>query len=398
MRRSLLLVAILCLVLLAGCAGTATPDLRETAVIDTATPPAAATATDVPAVAAATPTDTSAPTEAPAPTVAPPAASDTPAPASSDTPIPSETPAPAASSPYVVTAKSMNVRAGPGTDYQVIGGADAGQQYDCIGRNADGTWLQVSYAGAPAWMFAELVEAHDVEAVPVVEVAPPPATDTPVPAPPTNTPAPVAEAPAGDMAQVVDVVDGDTIKVNLAGQVYTVRYIGIDTPETVHPSKPVEWMGPEASAANRQIVEGQTVRLEKDVSEVDKYDRLLRYVWVGDLMVNAELVRLGYANSSTYPPDVKYQDLFLQLEREAREAGRGLWGEAPVPTAAPIAQPTAAPPASAGCPYIGNANTGKFHHAYCSSVGQMNPSNKVCLTSRDEAISRGFVPCKRCNP
>jgi micrococcal nuclease len=67
------------------------------------------------------------------------------------------------------------------------------------------------------------------------------------------------------------------------------------------------------------------VRLEKDISETDKYGRLLRYVYVGDLFVNAELVKLGYAQVATYPPDVKYQEYFLTLQREAEEAGRGLW-------------------------------------------------------------------------
>jgi micrococcal nuclease len=131
-------------------------------------------------------------------------------------------------------------------------------------------------------------------------------------------------------ARVVRVVDGDTIKVNLDGQVYSVRYIGIDTPETVHPDKPIEWMGPEASEANKRLVEGRTVYLEKDVSEVDQYGRLLRYVYLADgTFVNAELVRLGYAQVSTFPPDVRYQDLFLEKQREAREAERGLWGPEP---------------------------------------------------------------------
>ena len=126
-------------------------------------------------------------------------------------------------------------------------------------------------------------------------------------------------------AKVVRVVDGDTIQVDINGYLYKVRYIGIDTPETVHPTKPVEYFGKEASEKNRELVEGKTVLLEKDVSEVDKYGRLLRYVWVDDMMVNAELVRLGYAQVVTYPPDVKYQEYFVQLQREAQEGGLGLW-------------------------------------------------------------------------
>ena len=147
----------------------------------------------------------------------------------------------------------------------------------------------------------------------------------------TNTPTPAFERTE---AQVVQVVDGDTIKVEVEGTVYTVRYIGIDTPETVHPSKPVEWMGPEASEANKRLVEGQTVYLEEDVSETDRYGRLLCYVFLADgLFVNAELLRSGYAQVSTYPPDVRYQDLFLEMQQEAREAERGLWGATPAPNA-----------------------------------------------------------------
>jgi micrococcal nuclease len=93
-------------------------------------------------------------------------------------------------------------------------------------------------------------------------------------------------------AKVIRVIDGDTIE--LEGGV-KVRYIGIDTPETVHPSKPVQFMGKEASAFNRQLVEGKDVRLEYDVQRTDKYGRTLAYVYVGDTFVNAELVKQGYA-------------------------------------------------------------------------------------------------------
>lgn len=129
---------------------------------------------------------------------------------------------------------------------------------------------------------------------------------------------------------VIRVIDGDTIEIE-GGQ--KVRYIGIDTPETVHPSKSVQCYGKEAAEKNKSFVEGKRVRLEKDISETDKYDRLLRYVYlpagktgVDEIFVNKVLVQEGYAFSSTYPPDLKYQDVFLTTEKEAREAGRGLWG------------------------------------------------------------------------
>lgn len=124
---------------------------------------------------------------------------------------------------------------------------------------------------------------------------------------------------------VVRVVDGDTIHVRLADRVEKVRYIGVNAPELHHPTKGEEPGGREAAAVNRALTGDKHVRLELDVSARDRYGRLLAYVWVGDTMVNAELVRRGYAQVMTVPPNVRHQALFLKLQREAREAGRGLW-------------------------------------------------------------------------
>lgn len=121
------------------------------------------------------------------------------------------------------------------------------------------------------------------------------------------------------LVRVERVIDGDTIIVEGG---WRVRYIGIDAPE-VYPE--AEYYGKEAWQANRELVEGRLVRLEKDVSETDRYGRLLRYVHVDGVLVNAELLRGGYAHARSYPPDVKYQGSFGELERQAREAGRGLW-------------------------------------------------------------------------
>ncbi|GAW92058.1 thermonuclease family protein [Calderihabitans maritimus] len=134
--------------------------------------------------------------------------------------------------------------------------------------------------------------------------------------------------PPGQLvAKVERVVDGDTIIVRLnKGRKERVRLIGIDTPETKHPSKGVEPYGREATAFTRRLVEGRWVKLELDVQERDRYGRLLSYVYIGDTFVNAELVRRGYARVMTVPPNVKYADLFLSLEQEARRQKRGLWG------------------------------------------------------------------------
>ena len=132
-----------------------------------------------------------------------------------------------------------------------------------------------------------------------------------------------------EKAKVKRVVDGDTIELE-GGQ--KLRYIGIDTPETVHPNKEVGCMGYDASARNKELVEGREVWLEKDVSETDRYGRLLRYVYFENengekINVGEILMSEGLATVSTYQPDVKYVDLWRELERQAREAGVGLWAE-----------------------------------------------------------------------
>jgi micrococcal nuclease len=220
----------------------------------------------------------------------------------------------------------------------------------------------VGYAGSPAATptpspsppaIADPVATPRPTPSPVPDLTPAPtpaATPTPAPTPapaatptptPRPTPTPVPEPPAFEptgptqQATVTRVVDGDTIEVAIGGREFTVRYIGIDTPETVAPGRPVEWMGREASAANARLVEGRRVVLEKDVTETDRFGRLLRYVWVpGErwLLVNLELIARGFASVSTYPPDVKYVDLFLAAQAAARDAELGLWGPRPTPT------------------------------------------------------------------
>jgi micrococcal nuclease len=115
-------------------------------------------------------------------------------------------------------------------------------------------------------------------------------------------------------AQVLGVVDGTTIQVDLEGGHEDVRYLGIEP------------LGYPATRANRHLVQSKHVWLELDVPLRDRDGRLLAYVYVGDLMINAELVRQGYAQVTTVPPSGKYAPLFQRLQREAREAERGLWG------------------------------------------------------------------------
>jgi micrococcal nuclease len=139
-----------------------------------------------------------------------------------------------------------------------------------------------------------------------------------------------ADAPASSLTvPVTDVVDGDTIEVEVGGEIEDVRYIGVDTPESVAPDQPVECYGPEASELNARLVEGEEVRLTFDAEERDVYGRLLAYVHVTDdgTFVNAELVRRGYARTLTIEPNDRFAELFDGLEQAAANAGRGLWRE-----------------------------------------------------------------------
>jgi endonuclease YncB( thermonuclease family) len=168
----------------------------------------------------------------------------------------------------------------------------------------------------------------------------------------------------------VQVLDGDTISISIDGQTYRLRYIGIDTPEDSAP------FANEATDFNRKLVEGQQVTLEKDVSETDRYGRLLRYVYLADgTLVNAELVRLGFARAVAYPPDTRYQRLLLQKEQEAQAAGLGIWG-APTATPSPVpAAPGAAVIIDPACSQFnapGDDNSNKNEEYLCLS----NPSDQ----------------------
>ena len=136
---------------------------------------------------------------------------------------------------------------------------------------------------------------------------------------------PRVERRAGRVVRVLRVIDGDTIEVQLHGTT-GIRLIGIDTPETVHPTEPVGCFGLAASSFTKRMLEGQMVRLEYDVERSDHYGRTLAYVFVDGLLFNRTLVARGYAQVTTYPPNEKYVDRFLTARRGAREANRGFWG------------------------------------------------------------------------
>jgi micrococcal nuclease len=135
-----------------------------------------------------------------------------------------------------------------------------------------------------------------------------------------------AEGRSAD-AVVMRVVDGDTAEMELrGGETEGVRFIGVDTPESVAPGQPVECFGKKASRFTEGLIEGERVRLRFGAERRDVYDRLLAYVYLGDRFVNAELVRLGYARTLEIAPNVGYADRFARLQQAAANAGLGLWG------------------------------------------------------------------------
>lgn len=133
---------------------------------------------------------------------------------------------------------------------------------------------------------------------------------------------------------VTKVVDGDTIEVTGG---LKVRLIGIDTPETVDPRRGVQCFGKEASNRTKELLLNQQIVMVKDISETDKYGRLLRYIFLAkdNTFINEQLVREGFAHASSYPPDIQFQTLFKAAEKDASESNRGFWGDAtcaPTPT------------------------------------------------------------------
>ncbi|MFA6257360.1 MAG: thermonuclease family protein [Candidatus Paceibacterota bacterium] len=209
-----------------------------------------------------------------------------------------------------------------------------------------------------------------------------------------------------ETAKVARVVDGDTIELE-GGE--KVRYIGIDTPETVDPRKPAQCYGAEASAKNKELVLGKTVRLAKDVTDKDKYGRLLRYVYVGDVFVNLALVEGGYAFSYSYPPDIAHQSDFVAAEQSAQAKDAGLWGACTTllnntnSRSSAITAPVVSPePAQNGCAIKGNvSSTGeKIYHvsgcgSYAKTVIDESKGEKMFCTEA-EATAAGWRKAQNC--
>ncbi len=174
--------------------------------------------------------------------------------------------------------------------------------------------------------------------------------------------------------------DGDSFDVVISGEEDEVRLISADAPEWRKPFRE------EARRFTREFIGNKHICLERDpnLSNRDRRDRLLRYVWVDGLMLNSELISLGYAQVRVQAGPPTYETEFLALQRLAQEADLGLWA------------------LDDGCPYIGNKSTKVLHYFTCESVGAMSQSNKKCFQSREQALFEGYHPHQdsgwRCRP
>ncbi|MGH9870226.1 MAG: thermonuclease family protein [Candidatus Polarisedimenticolia bacterium] len=198
---------------------------------------------------------------------------------------------------------------------------------------------------------------------------------------------------SAETARVVAVVDGDTIKVELSSSVETIRLIGVDTPETVHPQKPVEHFGKEASAFTNRMAIGKIVRLEGDADGAnrDKYGRLLRYVFLPDgKLLNAEIIAQGYGFAYTRFPFTRMEE-FRGLERQARESNLGLW-DAPQPPSDIVSSTSVADSSNASeIVFITRTGT-KYHRAGCRYLAK----SSIPIGLKDAASRYGT--CSVCAP
>lgn len=208
-------------------------------------------------------------------------------------------------------------------------------------------------------------------------------------------------APSGiSTATVQAVIDGDTVVLSNGDHV---RLIGIDSPE-----KGAAYYE-EARNCVIQLLEGKKVTLEKDTTDKDRYDRLLRYIWIDGRLINAEIVTGGFAIAYRYPPDIKYATTFDQCEQMAKSNGNGIWKDYVSPTPLPpmtTVYPAVTPPPDSPkftAPvstrlYVGSKNSDKYHRPSCEWAKKISPANEVWFSSAADARAKGYVPCKVCKP
>lgn len=197
--------------------------------------------------------------------------------------------------------------------------------------------------------------------------------------------------------EVLRVIDGDTIEIDLGGKATKVRLIGVDTPETVHPSKPVERFGREASAFTKELLEGRRVTLEYDQQRTDRYGRTLAYVHYRHgkevRCANLEIVRRGYGFAYTkYPFAQEKMEAARAAEKEAREHKRGLWAEGDARAQPAKETPKKGQEAGDDTKVYVTTSGKKYHLEGCRSL-----SKSKIETTLAEA-RKGHGPCAICRP
>lgn len=242
----------------------------------------------------------------------------------SRTPVPTRTPQPTPQTRYVISDRAnVNARSCPRTSCAILRTLPRGSEVRVVGEirgerafPASNLWSRITLPGESrtVYVYSPLLGRYPPPPLAPSATARP--TQPPTPRPPAPAP-PQPAVPAGEQARVVWITDGDSIEVEINGQRHRVRYIGINTPERDEPCSNA------AKDANARLVSGRTVTLVRDVSNTDRYGRLLRYIYVGNTFVNEVLVRDGYAENSVWAPDTRHAGHFRALEAQARAAGRG---------------------------------------------------------------------------
>lgn len=276
-----------------------------------------------------------------------------------------------------------------------LGGRDAGAE-----RRPDAVAPQTSTTEV---VHATTTVAPTTTAAPTTEAPATTSQPTTTASPPTTV---VPSVPRGTPAEVLEVVDGDTVKVDLGGIKTSVRIIGIDTPETVHPSKPVQCFGPEASRRARELLDGQTVGVEYDGTQgrLDKYGRVLAFLWLPDgRLYTTVMLQEGLAKEYTYSSGYKHRSEHLAAEQDARANGRGLWAastcdgdtdqtdpsSAKAPSAPPAPKPAPAPPAPApstgGDVYYANCTAAR--NAGVAPIHRGEPGYRSALDRDDDGVA-----------
>jgi micrococcal nuclease len=179
---------------------------------------------------------------------------------------------------------------------------------------------------------------------------------------------------------VTKVIDGDTVMLENGN---TVHYLGVDAPRARSKEGGSEFFAREAFRQNKRLVLLKKVRLEFDVEKKDRNGNLLAYVYVKNLFVNGEMIRLGFARCAVVSPNVRYKDLFQRYEKEASARCAGLWQEGKKESEAY---------------YTGNKRTYVFHRPACPLAGKIPEKNRIIFRNRTDPIQIGYMPCKKCRP